>query len=119
MQHNDEAAGARPGRRHVRRAVRGLDTPFGVILDLSESGACLFRKGRVDLEVGQTVTLSMAHQGIELRLQAHVVRMNRLGIGRQEVGVIFENLDDQQRLQLRQLAESASAEFSPSVWLAA
>ncbi|MEM1109285.1 MAG: PilZ domain-containing protein [Planctomycetota bacterium] len=109
----------RPNRRHPRQRLRGLSTPFGEVLDLSESGACLFRKGDCPVEVGQAVTLAIADGGIELQLQARVVRTQPLGLRRLEVGVEFIELTDQNRLQIAQLIAQGSSDLSPRAWLAA
>ena len=112
---------ARPlgSRRHPRRRLRGLETPFGVIVDVSDSGACVFHKGKQSVHVGQEVTLQVRHAGLELDLPARVVRTQALGFRQLEVGVEFASLSDEQLSGVRALAASEDAGFSPHVWLAA
>ena len=106
-------------RRHRRQKLPGLSTPFGQIMDVSESGACIYHKGRTTVRVGQSVLPQVRHGQIELNLSARLVRIQPLGFRRLEVGVEFLDLDDNEKEGLRQLAAEASPDFSPSVWFAA
>lgn len=106
-------------RRHRRQRLKGLDTPFGVILDVSESGACVFHKGSVKISVGDQITLQVRHAGLDLNLPTRVVRTQALGLRRLEVGVEFVSLTEEQLSGVKALAAAEVADFSPSVWLAA
>ncbi|MEM9418903.1 MAG: PilZ domain-containing protein [Planctomycetota bacterium] len=106
-------------RRHRRQSFNNHDTPFGQVLDISESGACIFRKGDRPVEVGQFITLQVDSRPYPLLLQARVVRIQPVGLRRHEIGVEFVNLSDQNRLRLIQLMTQSSPEFSPRAWLAA
>ena len=117
---HDKAPSAPLGsRRHQRRRLRSVDTPFGVILDISESGACVFHKGSAKVRVGDGMKLQVRHNGQTLDLDVRVVRTQTLGVSRLEVGVEFLSLDDEKRRALRALAETQDTDYSPSVWLAA
>lgn len=89
------------------------------MLDLSESGACIFRKGACSVVVGQQIDLEITDGGIELELKALVVRTQTLGVRRLEVGVEFLNLSDEDRRRITQLIAQASSDLSPRAWLAA
>jgi len=106
-------------RRHHRHRLRGVPTPFGQVLDLSESGACLFRKGDCSVEVGQQVNLDITDGGIELKLKVLVVRTQSLGVRRLEVGVEFLNVSDEDRQLIAELIARSSTDLSPRAWLAA
>lgn len=111
--------GPTTNRRHTRQRLRGVATPFGQVLDLSESGACVFRKGDCPVEVGQVITLQIADGGIELQIQARVARTQSLGLRRLEVGVEFVDLTDHDRQLIAQLISQTSSDLSPRAWLAA
>ncbi|MEM7627528.1 MAG: PilZ domain-containing protein [Planctomycetota bacterium] len=106
-------------RRHRRHRLRGLDTPFGVILDVSESGACVFHKGSAQVNTGDELVLQVRHAGLELDLPARVVRTQKLGLKRLEVGIEFMSLSENQLAGVRALAAAEGVDFSPSVWIAA
>ena len=106
-------------RRAPRRPAGGVPSPYGSLADLSETGACLFRKGPCRLKTGQLTTLQVREPGMELDLAARVVRMRQRGMRRHEVGLEFINVSPRQRVTLRMLIASAMPEFSPRAWLAA
>lgn len=106
-------------RRHPRRSPRGLSTPFGQVLDLSESGACVFRKGSSIVEPGEIITLQISDGETELHLRARVVQTQPLGLRRRIVGVAFIDLAEFERDSIRRLVSLASTDFSPTAWLAA
>ncbi len=109
----------RDRRRRPRQKMMGLPTPYGTVADLSETGACLFRKGDCRLKLGQLTTLQIREAGIDLDLAARVVRMQPMGLRRQEIGLEFVDPSERQRVKLRRLMEAATPEFSPRVWVAA
>ena len=106
-------------RGSPRRSGGGVPTPYGKVADLSETGACLYRKGPCRLKTGQLTTLQIREPGMELDLAARVVRMRQVGLRRQEVGLEFVNVSARQRVKLRMLMAAAMPEFSPAAWLAA
>ncbi|MEO0515261.1 MAG: PilZ domain-containing protein [Planctomycetota bacterium] len=116
---SDDYPPASGSRRHHRQRLRGVATPFGQVLDLSESGACLFRKGNCPVEIGQIVDLEIVDGSVELQLRAQVVRTQSLGLRRMEVGVEFLDLTDDDRRLIAQLIAQATSDLSPRAWLAA
>ena len=106
-------------RRHARSATRGMKTPFGVITDLSEYGARVYRKGSLKVAVGQEVVLKVREATIRLDLPARVSRCTHCGFWRTEVGLEFLDTTAEQRQSLRILMDYTSPEISPRVWLAA
>lgn len=107
-------------RQNTRFKALGLTTPFGDVLDISDSGIGLFRKGRMQLSLGDTVTLELRHEGVEISLTAKVVRIDPAGLFRHEIGFEFVEIEEETRIKIRSLAHSACSEFaSPRCWVAA
>jgi len=107
-------------RKHTRFKALGLSTPYGEVVDLSDSGIGVFRKGRVDLSVGDTVTLHLSHEQAEVRLEAEVVRIDPVGLFRHEIGFRFVDVDEAGLTELWRLTDSACSEFvGPRCWVAA
>lgn len=106
-------------RRSERKALRGVTSPFGQVLNLSLSGACLFRKGAPSLDVGQETRLTIRQEEMDLTLDVRVVRIDKLGLRRSEVGIEFINPDPNQCEMIARLMKRASQDFSPHAWLAA
>ncbi|MEM9881736.1 MAG: PilZ domain-containing protein [Planctomycetota bacterium] len=117
MRESQPAAGTK--RRHRRQRLMGLETPFGQVLDLSDSGALLFRKGDEPPAVGSGLSLELADGAERVALRVRVVRVQALGLRRYEVGVAFLGLDDAQLQLIRLIAAHAAADFSPRAYLAA
>ena len=55
-------------RQNARFQTLGLSTPFGEVLDISDSGVGVFRKGKVEVEVGDEVTVHVRHEQTEVQL---------------------------------------------------
>lgn len=109
----------RPARRHARRRAANLTTPFGQVMDLSESGACVFRKGSLHLRIGQQIALRISDGIVTLDLTAQIIRIKPWGIRRAELGLNFLNLHAIDRQRIRDLAARADPHCSPRAWLAA
>ncbi len=107
-------------RRHERVATARTASAFGQVLDLSESGACLFRKGSEGCTLGETITLDIRQGPIDCQLVATVVRIRELGFKRYEVGVAFSELGPAERAAIRVLQQPHIAEQSgPRAYVAA
>ena len=102
------------------RAFGRLSTPFGEVIDVSDSGLGVFRKGKVQLSVGDTVTLHLSHESTEVELTARVVRIDPVGLFRHEIGFAFIDADEETLTQIWSLTDSACSEFTgPRCWVAA
>lgn len=107
-------------RENQRIKTRGLSTPFGEVMDLSESGIGVFRKGSVACSIGDTVSVYLAHGSYEIDLTAKCVRISRVGLFRHEIGFAFVNIDQATRDEICALMNSAGIELSsPRCWIAA
>lgn len=110
-----------PERRQQQRFLtRGMTSPFGQVTNISDTGMCLFRKGKMDLSIGQSMRLTIQHGREEVTLTAEVVRIERLGLFRHEIGLAFGAADLEALGGIRRLIESSQAEcIGPSCHLAA
>ena len=107
-------------RTQQRTPTFGLTTPFGQVTDISDTGLRLFRKGKMDLSLGQTVRLDVRHGDTEVTLDAEVVRIERLGLFRHEVGLSFTAVDTAALTGIRRVVEVSQAEApGPACYLAA
>ncbi|MBB6430873.1 PilZ domain-containing protein [Algisphaera agarilytica] len=106
-------------RRHRRQKLHNFDSPLGQVLDISVSGACIFRKGDRPVEVGQMITLQVDTRPEPLQLQARVIRIQPMGLRRHEIGVEFVDLAEADQKRLSQLMAQASPDYSPRAWVAA
>ncbi len=107
-------------RKQPRLQTRGMNTPFGQVTNISETGLCLFRKGKMDLTVGQTLRLAVEHGHERVLLNAEVVRIDRLGLFRHEVGLAIGAEDFEALAGIRRLIASSQAEcIGPACHLAA
>ena len=112
--------GNRDRRQHPRVPTPGATTLFGDVMDLSESGACLFRKGTPGCTVGDEVTLDIRQGVTELHIRGTVVRVGELGFKRYEVGVAFAPLGPAEALVIRMLQKPGlSEQVGPRAYLAA
>ncbi|MEM8739255.1 MAG: PilZ domain-containing protein [Planctomycetota bacterium] len=115
----DSPLSPRSSRRHPRQAVQGVSTPFGQVIDVSESGACVFRKGATVFNVGDQVVFQVREPGLTLDLKSRIVRSEPLGLRRYEVGLEFIDPAPEDRVALIQLMTQANRDYSPPAWLAA
>ena len=107
-------------RAQTRFATRGLSTPFGEVTNISDTGLCIFRKGKMDLRVDQQLTLRISHEVAEATVKARVARIEKLGLFRHEVGLQFIEVDVATLAQIRRVTEAGCLEFSgPRCWVAA
>ncbi len=107
-------------RKHTRFRALGLSTPFGEVTDISDAGLGVFRKGKVNLALGDTVTITLSHEGVEIELTARVARIDKVGLFRHEVGFVFVDVNEETLTKVWSLADSACSEFSgPRCWIAA
>ena len=107
-------------RKQPRFKALGLSTPFGEVTDISDAGLGVFRKGKIDLSLGDTVTLAISHENAELEITARVARIDKVGLFRHEVGFVFVDVDEDTLTRIWTLADSACSEFAgPRCWVAA
>ncbi len=109
----------RDRRREPRQMTVDLATPFGEVLDLSPDGALLFRKGLVQVSIGDELSLHIEENGIELDVRCRVVRVHEVGMRRHEVGVEFIDTREAERYLLRAVMRACGTDYSPRVYLAA
>ncbi|MEO0476058.1 MAG: PilZ domain-containing protein [Planctomycetota bacterium] len=107
-------------RQHTRFKALGLSTPFGEVMDVSDSGIGVFRKGRVSCSVGDEVQLYLSHGSTEIELEARVARIEYVGLFRHEIGFEFVNVNEETLTRLWSLTDSACSEFTgPRCYVAA
>ena len=107
-------------REHTRFKALGLSTPFGEVIDVSDSGVGVFRKGKVSCSVGDMATLLISHDSTEIELNARVVRIENVGLFRHEIGFEFVDVTEETLTKLWSLADSACSEFTgPRCYVAA
>lgn len=107
-------------RQSKRFKALGLSTPFGEVIDISDKGIGVFRKGRVVCAIGDTVTIYLRHEGRDIELTAKVVRIDNVGLFRHDIGFQFVGIDEGTRDQVRAMTEQACNEFTgPRCYLAA
>ena len=107
-------------REHTRFKALGLSTPFGEVMDVSDSGLGVFRKGSVSCSVGDEVTLFISHGSGEVELNARVARIEYVGLFRHEIGFEFVDADEETLTRLWSLTDSACSEFAgPRCYVAA
>ncbi len=112
--------GHRDRRQHPRVRTPGATTMFGDVMDLSESGACVFRKGTPGCAVGDEVTLDIRQGVTELHIRGQVVRVGELGFKRFEVGVAFTQISPAEAIVIRMLQKPGlSEQVGPRAYLAA
>ena len=107
-------------RKQPRFQTLGLSSPFGQVTDISDTGLRIFRKGKMDLAVGQSLRLDLRHPAAELTLEAEVMRIERLGLFRHEVGLRFTSVDSAALEAIRRVVAASQAEMpGPACFLAA
>ena len=107
-------------RQNTRYKALGLSTPFGEVINVSDSGVGVFRKGRVICAIGDTVTVYLSHESKEIELTAKVVRIDNVGLFRHDIGFQFVGIDEGTRDELRAMTQSACNEFTgPRCYIAA
>jgi hypothetical protein len=107
-------------RQQPRFKTLGLSTPFGEVTDVSDAGLGVFRKGRLNVAIGDTVTMRLSHEDTEVELTARVARIDKVGLFRHEIGFEFIGVDEDTLTKLWTLTDSACSEFTgPRCWIAA
>ena len=107
-------------RSNSRLKTYGLSTPYGEIIDISDSGLGVFRKGKLDLAIGDTVSVHISHDNTEIELTASVARINKVGLFRHEIGFVFVDPSEEMLTQVWALASSSASLYTcPRCWVAA
>lgn len=107
-------------RSNSRLKTYGLSTPYGEIIDISDSGLGVFRKGKLDLGIGDTVSVHISHEASEVELTARVARIDKVGLFRHEIGFAFVDINEDTLTQIWALASSSGSAYTcPRVWVAA
>ena len=107
-------------RQHPRVRPRRTASCLGEVLDLSESGMKVFRKGAQSLAIGDRFDAEVEHPGMTVRLTARVIRIEKLGLRRHAIGLTFVDPTPQQRDQIAALIGRArDGCIGPQLWLAA
>jgi len=107
-------------RQNARFRTLGLSTPFGEVIDISDSGLGVFRKGKVEVNIGDNVTVHLSHENTQIEMAARVVRIDKVGLFRHEIGLEFIGVGEETLTTLWSMADAAcSAYTSPRCWIAA
>lgn len=107
-------------RQNTRYKALGLSTPYGEVMDISDSGIGVFRKGRVVCTVGDEVEIHLSHGTTDIKLHARVARVSNVGLFRHEIGFEFVNVNKETLTQLHALTQNACSEFTgPRCYIAA
>jgi hypothetical protein len=107
-------------RQHTRFKALGLTTPYGEVMNISDSGMGVFRKGRVSCNLGDELKLVLGHGGEEIELDVRVARVAKVGLFRHEVGFEFVNVTEETLTRMWSLTDAACSEFTgPRCYLAA
>ncbi len=94
-------------RRHGRLRCDDLECSLGQVLDLSQSGMRVERRGRKIGSVGEAFAIRLAYGECELVLPCKIVRLDRLGFRRHSYGLEFAPLPAETQQTLRHLAQIA------------
>lgn len=95
-------------------------TPYGEVMDISDSGMGVFRKGRVICAIGDDVKMYLSHGTKEIELTARVVRIDNIGMFRHEIGFEFVGIDEATLTEIWSLTNNACSEFTgPRCFIAA
>ncbi len=107
-------------RQSTRLKTLGLSTPYGEVMDISDSGMGVFRKGRVVCAIGDEVKLVLSHGSSDIELNARVARVANVGLFRHEIGFEFIGISEETLTALWSLTDNACSEFSgPRCFIAA
>lgn len=100
-------------RRSTRHAVQGVQSSLGKVTDVSADGLCVFVKGTVPVQVGESVTLGISGADDSVEVGAEVVRVQPCGLWRYEVGLVFRSASAADRRTLSEMV-AASRELGVS-----
>lgn len=97
-------------RRHGRLRCEQTLCCIGQVVDLSASGMLVEHRGRLIVENGQELRLTVSHESGEsdVVVQVRVIRIERTGFRKHQFGLEFVDLEDDQKRQLAALARIAS-----------
>lgn len=107
-------------RQNQRLKTQGLSSCLGEVIDISDTGIGVFRKGKVEVTIGDQKTLVLSHENTEIQLSARVARIDKVGMFRHEIGFEFIDVDEQTLQDVWAMTDTACSEFTgPRCWLAA
>lgn len=107
-------------RQNMRFKALGLSTAFGEVIDISDSGIGVFRKGKIEVSIGEDVRLYLSHETEEIELTARVARIDKVGLFRHEIGFAFTNMDEETLTHIWSLTDMACSAFTgPRCYIAA
>lgn len=107
-------------RQNKRYKTQGLSTPFGEVMNISDAGMGVFRKGHVICAVGDEVKLHLSHGSTDFQLKARVARVVKVGLFRHEIGFKFVGIDAATRTEIAKLTDNTCSEFTgPRCYIAA
>jgi len=97
-------------RRHGRLRCEQTHCCIGQVVDLSASGMLIQQRGRLTIENGQEILVTVSHESGEsdVTVPVRVVRIERTGFRKHLYGLEFVDLDDDQQRQVAALARLAS-----------
>ncbi|MEM1213367.1 MAG: PilZ domain-containing protein [Planctomycetota bacterium] len=109
--------GSSDRRSSTRHAVQGVESSLGAVTDVSEQGLCVFVKGAVPVQVGESLTLEISGADESVQLNAEVVRIQPCGLWRYEVGLAYQSVFKEDRARLsRMVAASRVHGVSPKAY---
>jgi len=97
-------------RRHGRLRCEQASCCIGQVQDLSASGMLVQHRGRMTIESGHELQVTISHESGEsdVTVRVRVVRVERTGFRKHLYGLEFVDLEDDQKQQLVSLARTAS-----------
>jgi len=107
-------------RQNMRFKALGLSTPFGEVMDISDSGIGVFRKGKLNCSIGDEVKVVLSHQDMVIEAAARVARIDKVGLFRHEIGMEFIGITEATLTQIWSLTDMACSAFTgPRCYIAA
>jgi len=98
-------------RRHERLGTSSLVCLLGEVLNISESGAMIHHRGGMTRKVGDHFTALLRHEGHAVIVHMKLVRCERVGYRRYNLGVEFQGVDNKALCDLGILADAAHDAF--------
>ena len=107
-------------RNNARFKALGLSTPLGEVMNISDTGLGVFRKGKLTCAIDDEVKLFLSHENSQIELTARVARIDKVGLFRHEIGFEFIGVSEQTLTEIWSLTDSACSEFTgPRCFIAA
>jgi len=104
----------------MRLKTRGLSTPFGEVMDISDSGLGVFRKGKLNCSIGDEVKVVLSHADTVIEANARVARIAKVGLFRHEIGMEFVGVTEETLSRIWSLTNMASSAYTgPRCYIAA